>query len=147
MTMTMNMNMITTTIMITTITMIMNAKAMVMAFAIYIITMLAAVLMEEIAAVLMSPVGNSLQILNSNLNNQKVKSLKRVLKAMGQNLQRVNHQRVHHLINPFSLNGNGMIGMKIHLGEDKTVVDYQNMQRISIVIWKITMQLVNGMVE
>merc|ERR1719225_1018502 len=45
-----------------------------------------------------------------NLNNQRVK-VKRVLKAkralktmnMSQNLQRVNHQRVHHQINPFSL--------------------------------------------
>merc|ERR1719225_1677397 len=39
-----------------------------------------------------------------NLNNQRVKA-KRALKTMimSQNLQRVNHQRVHHLINPFSL--------------------------------------------
>merc|ERR1712088_859123 len=110
--------------MITTITMIMNAKAMVMAFAMYIITMQAAVLMEEIAAVLMSPVWNSLQILNLNLN---------------------------HLMNPFSLTTchflNFLIGMQIQLGEDKKDVDYQNMQRISIVIWKITMQIVIGMVE
>merc|ERR1712223_2099316 len=51
-----------------------------------------------------------MKMLLPNLNNQRVK-IKRVLKAkralktmtMSQNLQRVNHQRVHHLINPFSL--------------------------------------------